>query len=96
MTSMPKLQLNRKYIDKLEPNKLYNVIDNWDNHGEKRKCPLSFIARYKRKYYTENYTIVVFVEGKNQYERCINGYNEFYLYENPVLQEIACIYPIND
>ena len=40
------------------------------------------------KYYTENYTIVVFVESKNQYERCINGYNEFYLYENPVLQEI--------
>jgi len=81
-------RINRKYINQLEPNKLYNVVDNWDNHGKKRKNPLTFTARYKSKYYTENYTIVVFVESKNQYERCINGYNEFYLYENPVLQEI--------
>ena len=85
---MPKLELKRKYIDQLEPNKLYNVIDNWDNHGEKRKCPLTFTARYKRKYHTKNYTIVFFIGCKSEYERCVNGYNEFYLFETPLSPEI--------
>ena len=82
MNSLTKIE----YIDDIAPNKIYYVIENWDNHNCKIKRPFSFTATFVKKFHTYHATILIFNE--NNSNRYVCGMNKFYLCTNLALPEI--------
>ena len=79
------------YIDDIVPNKIYYVVDGWDNHNCKRKWPFTFTATFVRKFHTYCATILIFNE--NNSHRYVCGMNKFYLYTHLALPEIQNYIP---